>query len=236
MQRRLSHAERLAVAGRIMAQVAHEIGTPLHSVAGHLELLRKELPTELLTEEAARRLGIVETQLGPRHRDHHPAPRSDPPVGRRRRTRRRRTARARGDRSRPARHGRRPPHLPDEFDEGASPGARARRSAPAGDPQPPDECDGCHAARGRVEVVTRAVPERGEVIVEVPDSGHGIPPAQRKHIFEPFFSTKEPGGEAGSGCSSPPRSCAITRARSRWRASRAAAARFAWSCRPWSHA
>src|SRR5206468_376788 len=63
MQRRLSHAERLSVSGRIMAQVAHEIGTPLHSVAGHLELLRKELPADLLTEDAARRLGIIETQL-----------------------------------------------------------------------------------------------------------------------------------------------------------------------------
>jgi HAMP domain-containing protein len=30
-QRRLSHAERLALPGRIMAEVAHEVGTPLHS-------------------------------------------------------------------------------------------------------------------------------------------------------------------------------------------------------------
>src|SRR5262249_25525171 len=63
MQRRLTHAERLSLSGRIVAQVAHEIGTPLHSVAGHLELLRKELPTHLLTDEAARRLDVIETQL-----------------------------------------------------------------------------------------------------------------------------------------------------------------------------
>src|SRR5919201_390954 len=49
MQRHLSHAERLSVAGRIMAEVAHEVGTPLHSVTGHLELLRRELPANLLT-------------------------------------------------------------------------------------------------------------------------------------------------------------------------------------------
>src|SRR5262249_57150908 len=60
--RRRPHAERLSVSGRIMAQVAHEIGTPLHSVAGHLELLRKELPADV-TDEAARRLGIIEAQL-----------------------------------------------------------------------------------------------------------------------------------------------------------------------------
>src|SRR5262245_18196412 len=62
--RRLSHAERLAVSGRVMAEVAHEVGTPLHSVAGHLELLRKELPGEALSEDARRRLGVIESQLG----------------------------------------------------------------------------------------------------------------------------------------------------------------------------
>jgi two-component system NtrC family sensor kinase len=58
-QRKLSQAERLAVAGRVVAQVAHEVGTPLHSIAGHLELLRAELPPEV----ASRRLEIVENQV-----------------------------------------------------------------------------------------------------------------------------------------------------------------------------
>lgn len=61
-QRKLSQAERLAVAGRVVAQVAHEVGTPLHSIAGHLELLRAELPPEA-TGAAARRLEIVENQV-----------------------------------------------------------------------------------------------------------------------------------------------------------------------------
>jgi two-component system NtrC family sensor kinase len=58
-QRKLSQAERLAVAGRVVAQVAHEVGTPLHSIAGHLELLRAELPPEIAT----RRLEIAENEL-----------------------------------------------------------------------------------------------------------------------------------------------------------------------------
>ena len=33
-----------------MAEVAHEVGTPLHSVAGHLELLRRQLPPEAPSE------------------------------------------------------------------------------------------------------------------------------------------------------------------------------------------
>src|SRR2546430_3367944 len=63
MQRRLSHAERLALSGRGMAQVAHEVGTPLHSVAGHLGLLRKDPPPALVSEDVPRGLGGIETQV-----------------------------------------------------------------------------------------------------------------------------------------------------------------------------
>jgi len=63
MQRSLSHAERLALAGRIMAEVAHEVGTPLHSVAGHLELLRQDLPPSALSDDVRRRLSIIDAQL-----------------------------------------------------------------------------------------------------------------------------------------------------------------------------
>src|SRR5439155_5150 len=64
MQRDLSHAERLALSGRIVAEVAHEIGTPLHSVMGHLELLREELPPLAVSETIERRLRVIESQLG----------------------------------------------------------------------------------------------------------------------------------------------------------------------------
>src|SRR5438046_10713494 len=58
MQRDLSHAERLALSGRIVAEVAHEIGTPLHSVMGHLELLREDLPPLAVSETIERRLRV----------------------------------------------------------------------------------------------------------------------------------------------------------------------------------
>ncbi len=61
-QHRLSQAERLALTGQVVAQVAHEVGTPLHSLAGHLELLRGELPPPI-AQQAARRLEIIETQI-----------------------------------------------------------------------------------------------------------------------------------------------------------------------------
>ena len=50
---------------------------------------------------------------------------------------------------------------------------------------------------GRVSMGTRVAD--GLTILEVGDTGHGIPDAQRKEIFEPFFSTKEPGRGTGLG-------------------------------------
>ena len=46
-----------------MAEVAHEVGTPLHSVAGHLELLRNDLASSTTGDDVTRRLTIIETQV-----------------------------------------------------------------------------------------------------------------------------------------------------------------------------
>jgi len=54
-------------------------------------------------------------------------------------------------------------------------------------------------AGGRIEVTTRALPAEGEVEIAIVDTGRGVSPADRKHIFEPFFSTKEPGRGTGLG-------------------------------------
>jgi two-component system NtrC family sensor kinase len=197
--RRLSHAERLSVSGRLMAQVAHEIGTPLHSVAGHLELLRKELPADLLTEDTRRRLRIIGTQLVrvseiitqlldlTRRSTGAPGP-----VDVR--------------------------HLVREAAELVRPGMSAAsldfRVNQTADVAPVHGHAGqlqqvilnlltnamdATPPRGLIEVLTRGVPERGLVVIEVRDSGHGIAVAQRGQIFEPFFSTKAPGRGSGLG-------------------------------------
>jgi PAS domain S-box-containing protein len=49
--------------------------------------------------------------------------------------------------------------------------------------------------QGRLEITV--MPQEGQVVVSVTDSGNGIPPEVQSRIFEPFFTTK-PGGE-GSG-------------------------------------
>jgi two-component system, NtrC family, sensor kinase len=51
--------ERLAALGRITGTIAHELGTPLNSVLGYTQLLAQEE----LSESARRRLTIIETQV-----------------------------------------------------------------------------------------------------------------------------------------------------------------------------
>ena len=52
---------------------------------------------------------------------------------------------------------------------------------------------------GTVQVNTRS--EGGELIIDVVDSGPGVPLEIRERIFEPFFTTKAPGAGTGLGLS-----------------------------------
>src|SRR5215510_8189996 len=60
-QQRLSHAERLAAIGQVTASLAHEIGTPLKAINGHLQLLARNHPS---CGDTQRRLKIINAQLG----------------------------------------------------------------------------------------------------------------------------------------------------------------------------
>jgi two-component system, NtrC family, sensor kinase len=199
MQRRLSHAERLALSGRVMAEVAHEVGTPLHSVAGHLELLRRDLPAALLTEDTVRRLAIIETQLN----------RVTEIIARLLDSTRRvptepgavdvcALARDTAELVRPAlaRDGvsltvTTTPGLPPvrgQHDPLQQVILNLLTNAMAATPR-----------GGAISVATRALADEDEVEIAVSDTGHGIPRESREQIFEPFFSTKEPGRGTGLG-------------------------------------
>jgi len=55
---------------------------------------------------------------------------------------------------------------------------------------------------GTLTVRTGPNPDRrDEVMVEVRDTGHGIPAADLPKIFEPFYTTKPPGRGTGLGLS-----------------------------------
>jgi signal transduction histidine kinase len=60
--------------------------------------------------------------------------------------------------------------------------------------------DNAVAAMGEAGVLTvRTGLDRGQVFVEIGDTGPGVPPEIRKRIFEPFFTTKPVGQGTGLG-------------------------------------
>ncbi len=59
-QQRLARSERLAVVGQMAASLAHEVGTPLHSISGHLELLGTSHPYDADTQ---RRVRVIQHQV-----------------------------------------------------------------------------------------------------------------------------------------------------------------------------
>jgi len=59
-QKTLARSERLAVAGQLAASLAHEIGTPLNSISGHVQLMARKKTGD---PAADRRLQIIETQI-----------------------------------------------------------------------------------------------------------------------------------------------------------------------------
>ncbi|MBW2467909.1 MAG: PAS domain-containing sensor histidine kinase, partial [Deltaproteobacteria bacterium] len=54
---------------------------------------------------------------------------------------------------------------------------------------------------GTLNIEGRQDTDKGQVIVTVKDSGHGISPDDVTHIFEPFFTTKKEGYGVGLGLS-----------------------------------
>jgi two-component system, NtrC family, sensor kinase len=198
-RREMGRLERLAAVGEVAAMVAHEVGTPLTSVSGHLQLLDEEVDDPRVRE----RLSVIEAHIG------------------------RAIATIQGflDSARFPAPNRRPIQVNAVIHEVlalASPGIRRQRGVQVVmglSPQLPEvSADGEQLRQVLLNLVTNALdamPEGGQlslrtrpvfgahgkahVQVQIADTGLGIPREDLRRIFDPFFTTKGPGRGTGLG-------------------------------------
>lgn len=190
----ITRQERLAALGQMLGSIAHEIGTPLSTISGHLQLL---LVDNSLPREARESLGVA-LQEAVRMRD----------------IIRRFLSRARG--TPPAREVVAVPELLAQVVELSLPvGQRDRYAVEAHvTPQVVEPfTDPALLRQVLINLVSNArdaMPEGGHLdlsasregrflVIHVDDSGPGIPPEDREHVFEPFFTTKAVGEGTGLG-------------------------------------
>jgi signal transduction histidine kinase len=190
LQRQLTQLERLAAAGQLAAQFAHEVGTPLNLISGHVQLLR----ARATDERVIKRLDIVASQID----------------------RITQIVRSMLDSTRQ----RRPHIQPTDINsllqqilDATQPTLMARNVAVqvnfhAGLPAIPADPDQLQQVfinlisnsldamphGGTLRVATAV--EKEWLEIELADSGEGIPTEQLDVIFDPFFSTK---GGRGTG-------------------------------------
>jgi signal transduction histidine kinase len=185
---------RLATLGQLAAQLAHEIGTPLSSVSGHIQLalLQRDLPVvlrerlDVSAREIERISKIVRDYL---------------------------------DSTRPLEPERQATALPRLLEEavelvrGTAPAKQAALSWSADNGLDDVVTDpgllrqivvnlltnalDAVGRNGQVSVEARAVAD--DVLITVSDTGHGIPADDLRRIFEPFYTTKGRGKGTGLG-------------------------------------
>jgi two-component system, NtrC family, sensor kinase len=197
-QKKLARSERLAVAGQLAASLAHEIGTPLNSISGHVQLLARQKNGDEVT---VRRLQTIDAQIENIVRIVKQllawAHRLDLQVG--------------------------PVDLRHLLEESVlllSPGFQSRKIVVRR--AWPEEDIRLFADAGYLQQVfinlmnnsMDAMPRGGELIIrllrkcyekspevqiEFEDTGEGIAPENLAHIFEPMFTTKRMGTGTGLG-------------------------------------
>lgn len=197
---RVSELERLAAAGQTAAQFAHEVGTPLNTISGHVQLLRGSLGEDTA---AAKRIRTISEQI----------------------ERIERIVRQMLDRTRYPSPELRPldvnNSLRDTFDAMAP--ALEERGVElkfaAADSLPLIEGNHDRLQQVFINLVNNAldamtdggvlrvstdaragtVSESGQVVVEMADSGSGMTPEVLARIFDPLYTTKQRGSGTGLG-------------------------------------
>lgn len=193
MQRQIGQLERLATAGQLAAQFAHEVGTPLNLISGHVQLLQ----AREADERTRKRLEIIAHQI----------------------TRIERIVRGMLDQTRRPAARLAPVDLGTllgRIFDTIAPTLAARRVELEADiaPDLPEVAadsdqlqqvfinlvnNSLDAMPDGGRLTVRAHPSGAEVLIELSDTGRGIAEDDLPRIFDPLFTTKEQGKGAGFG-------------------------------------
>lgn len=200
MRARLMETERLAAVGELVAGVAHEVNNPLSSISAYSQLLLRDTAmspatresVEIIRAETSRATQVVKDLLAFARRS---TPERQPVdllqvVERSLRLRAYQlsTSNIAVERDFPA-------EIPAVIGD-----ARQLQQVVLNlVTNAIQAMAGQGAGGGSLRVTTRAEGDR--VVLEVADSGPGVPVASRAHIFEPFFTTKREGEGTGLGLS-----------------------------------
>lgn len=210
LEERLFQTEKMATIGQLAAEIAHEVGTPLNVIVGRARSMGKKATdpgavqknADIVAEQASRITRIIQRLLDTARRKV-----GGPEAGL-------------VDLNQVT-------LATVEFLEGRFAAARVTRQLHRADGLPPVKGDSDQLQQvfinlllnaieampggGQVRVETSQVtrrrpglevaPEQAVVVVEVADTGSGIPREQRDRIFEPFYTTKEGRGGTGLGLS-----------------------------------
>ncbi len=196
VREQLASAEQMASIGQTAANVAHQVGTPLNLISGHVQILQEQLAGD---PDVARRLAVIEEQIG----KVTTTVRSLLDRSRRLGPRTRTTAK----------------ELVDRVAEAVSPnleaaGIQLESSAPAGATE--ILVDSVNLELALLNMVNNAVhampnggalairistPSVDTVRISIEDTGVGIPPELLGRIFEQWFTTRPDGRGNGLGLS-----------------------------------
>jgi signal transduction histidine kinase len=195
MREELWRTRELATIGQTMANVAHQLGTPLNLASAHVQLLQQELPAD---REAQRRLSVIDEQLA-RVAD---------------------SLRSLLDRARPKGSAQTFPLRPvlsrlAEAGQILGSPQRVRVTLDVPDTLPLVAGDETQLELALSNLVTNALDampdggnlivtattEPGHAVVEIADTGVGIAPEVLDRIFEPWVTTKAAGQGTGLGLS-----------------------------------
>jgi signal transduction histidine kinase len=213
LEARLRHSEKLATIGQLAAGIAHEVGTPLNVIGGRARAMEKRAP-ELTPADVAKNAAIIAeqtqriTKIIQQLLDYARRPATE-------RTSVDLEAVARNTLDfldhQMAQH--QIESAVEPFVPGPEEGAPTAPLVVANPDQVQQVCINlCVNAiqampgGGRLRVRTRGIVRRRPglesaapgryVVLEVEDTGVGIPPEDRERIFEPFYSTKPSAGAA----------------------------------------